>query len=144
MATDNEAEFVDASSESRPDGAPALVYRLLPTVEGAARIEVMPDDAYYTYIDVGEGGWVEVFTSPKSPQEGAEEVLQIVSAVVAGRLRETVWDRKETGERVNSLLHIQYEPGGPWHLIGEVSRPLPLLRRWRYDERQIEYRPYRA
>ena len=143
MALEHEAEFVDASADARPDGAPALAYRLVPRAEGAARLEVLPDDAYSTYIDVGEGGWIEVFTNPKSPETDADEVLRVVSAVVAGRLRETVWTKKKSRAHVDSLLHIQYESGGPWRLIGEVGRPLPLLRRWLYDERQIEYRPYR-
>lgn len=144
IAARNHAEFVDASSGPKAPEAPPFVFRLVPPSTGGAPVEVMPDNADSTYISVGQGGWIEVFTSPRDPEKGVSEVLKIVEAVAAGRLKERIWKRKRTGERVNSLLHIQYSPDGPWRLIGEVSRPLPLVRTVLYDEESIDYAPYSA
>jgi hypothetical protein len=142
IAARNLAEFVDASSEPKASGAPPFVFRVVPRSSGGASIEVMPDNADSTYISVGQGGWIEVFTSPRDPEKGVSEVLKIVEAVAAGRLREQIWKRKRTGERVNSLLHIQYSPDESWRLVGEVSRPPPILRAFLYDEESVEYAPY--
>lgn len=102
----------------------------------------MPDHAYSTYIGVGVGGWIEVFTSPKDPTGGVATVLELVEAMVAGRLRERVWWRKGAETRVSSLLYIQLESGGRWRTTGRMNRPLPLLRRWRYEEQTVEYDAY--
>lgn len=141
IASAHGATFVDSSDEERPDGAPPFLFRLVPPSSQAAAVEVMPDDPWSTYIGVGSGS-IEVFMRPKNPEPGVEDVISIVEAVVAGRLRERVWRRKGNRSMVNSLLHIQLTAEDQWRVIGEISRPLPIIRRWLYDEEVIHYAPY--
>ena len=138
------ARFTDASLDEKDPGAPPYVFRLDPLAPTAAAVEVMPDSAYSVYIAVGRGGYIEVMTSPKRPDAGVEDTLKLVEAIAAGRIRERVWRRKKTGEWVDSLLHVQEQLDGPWRLVGEIGRPLPVLRRWRYEQEHIEYRSYRS
>lgn len=138
IAAGSDAQFIDASDEERGTETPPFCFRLV-SRSGGAKVEVFPDGAYSTYVGVGECGWIEVFTSPKYPQRGVDAVLDIVNAVVVGRVKERVWRDEATGAPVDSHLYIKWHPEDGWHLIGRLNRP--LFRR--YDE-ELLYPPYRS
>jgi hypothetical protein len=143
VAASTGATFVDESFESKAKGAPEFCFRLLPLNPRAAALEVSPERADSIYIGVGRRGWIEVFASPRKPAQSVEDAIQIVDAIVAGRVTERFWTRKRTGNVVESLVHIQ-RPDGRWKAIGYVGQPPPGIRKLFYDETLIEYEPYSA
>lgn len=107
-------------------------------------MEVLLDDAWSTYLDVGEGGCIKVPTHPADPEGGADRVIRIAAAIAAGRVRQRVWTKRRTGAFVDSRLYLQDEPGDPWRPVGFGGGPPMLIRRWCYDEEVLDYRPFRA
>ncbi|WP_052668848.1 hypothetical protein [Nitriliruptor alkaliphilus] len=123
-------------------------WSLRPANPEAAEVQwhVTESDAYSTYLALGRYTWVEVLTHPKkqSPTEAAAGTIEAVEAVIAGRFLEEAWFSKSTGQLSNSLGRIRYDPEGRWSSIGEISRPLPLLRRLLYLQITYSYAPYRG
>ena len=142
IAEANDATLGEVPPTELAHGGPGLGFRLRPHRPDAAQVSVLPDDAHSIYMCIGRAGWVELLASPRDPNRAVEDVAKLLDAVVAGGVKETLWRRKRSDEIANSLLHIQYGPGGRWHLNGEVSRPLPLVRRLLYVEEVIRYKPY--
>lgn len=141
VADRTDASLIEVPTDELPRGGPAVSYRLEPANADAAPLAVSPDDAYTTYLMIGRAGEVLVLTSPKDPEGGISGVIEMVDAVVAGRVRERLWKWRRTGQLANSLLYVQ-QPEGNWRVTGEVSRPLPLLRALLYEEEAIAYAPY--
>lgn len=123
-------------------------WSLRPANPDAAEIQwhITESDAYSTYLALGRYTWVEVLTVPKkqSHSEAAAETIKVVDAVVAGRFLEEAWYSKSTGQLSNSLGRIKYDPEDRWRSIGEISRPLPLLRRLLYLQVTYSYVAYRG
>lgn len=133
------AQLVDTSSEPDGTGTPTVL-RLVPPVPGALPVRVMPDDCWSTFLGLGDGaGWVETFTSPKRPEAAATDVVEIVEAAAAGRVRTHVLRRRRDGAIVARRVQWQRRPGGPWRTLGAV---MPPARRRRYDEEIVEHAPY--
>ena len=87
-----------------------------------------------------------MFTHPKkrSHAEAAAETIEVVDAVIAGWFLEEAWYSKSTGQLSNSLGRIKYDPEDRWRSMGEISRPLPVLRRSLYLQMTYSYAPYRG
>lgn len=121
-------------------------WSLIPTDDRAAEIQwhAVESDAYSTHLKLGRYTDVEILTVPKKqqPAEAAAEVREVVEAVVAGRFLEEAWYRRGSGDLVNSLGRIRGRADDRWHRIGEISRPLPILRERRFAHQTWEYAPY--